>query len=136
MNIPLINKKNKSHHRPVIIGKSAVFAAAIGITLLAACSDKQQATIKTAETEKAKAQVEQYNASGSKEDKLEAERAFADLDKEIKELEVRVDATSGEARSEAQNKLDDLRKRKIELRVDFTKAKFNALLEDIKSAVR
>lgn len=115
---------------------SVVLAAMAGITLLSACSDSEQTGIKTAETERVRTEVEKYNETGSKEDKLETERAFSDLDREIRELEVRVNATGGDARIEAQNKLDELRERKTELRMHFTKAKFNVLLEDIKSAVR
>lgn len=111
-----------------------------GITCLSliACNEKTepQADITTAETLKAQAQVNDYSANSSDAQKKKVEVAFAALDQEIKELELRVEATSGEKKAEAQYKLDELKKRRSEIQSDFNEAKFNALVEDIKNAVR
>ena len=111
---------------------------ALGTVLIAwtACSEKPKAQIKTMETANAKTAIETYDANGSNALKLQVEKAFVALDQEIKELEVRVEATTGEKRAEAAYKLQELKKRESELRTDFNEAKFNALIQDIKNSVR
>lgn len=103
---------------------------------LTACSEKPKAQIKTLETAKAQAAVNAYDATGSKELKLQSEKAFVALDQEIKELEIRVENTSGEKRAEAADKLAQLKMRESEIRADFNAAKFNTLIQDIKDSVR
>ena len=118
---------------------SSIFTFAVAGTAwmaLAACSDKPKANIKTLETAKAQAAVDAYDKTGSDALKAQAEKAFLDLDGEIKELEIRVDATTGEQRAEADRKLTELRKRSAEIRADFNAAKFNTLIQDIKDSVR
>jgi hypothetical protein len=118
---------------------SPIFTFAVAGTAwmaLAACSDKPKANIKTLETAKAQAAVDAYDKTGSDALKAQAEKAFLDLDGEIKELEIRVDATTGEQRAEADRKLTELRKRSAEIRADFNAAKFNTLIQDIKDSVR
>lgn len=100
------------------------------------CGSGEPANIKTAETEGTKKAIESYEASGTDAAKAKVDRAFAELDQEIKELEVRVANTTGEARAEANSKLTELKERKNELKVDFTEAKFSTLMEDIKKSVR
>ncbi len=111
-------------------------AAGTAWMAIAACSDKPKANIKTLETAKAQAAVDAYDKTGSDALKAQAEKAFLDLDGEIKELEIRVDATTGEQRAEADRKLTELRKRSAEIRADFNAAKFNTLIQDIKDSVR
>jgi hypothetical protein len=103
---------------------------------LTACSEKPKAQINTLETAKAQTAVNAYDATGSKELKMESEKAFIALDQEIKELEIRVANTSGEKRTEAAEKLAQLKMRESEIRGDFNAAKFNTLIQDIKNSVR
>lgn len=108
-----------------------------GIALIwVGCGPKEPANIKTAETEGTKKAIENYEAKGTDAAKANVEQAFAQLDSEIKELEVRVANTTGDARAEADRKLSELRQRRTELRGDFTEAKFNTLIEDVKNSVR
>jgi hypothetical protein len=104
--------------------------------VLVGCGSEQKADIKTAETEGTKKAIENYEANSTDAAKAKVEKAFAELDQEIKELEVRVANTVGEARAEANTKLSELKTRKNELRGDFTEAKFKALIEDVKNSVR
>jgi len=106
------------------------------VLFVTACSEKPKAQIKTLETVKAQGAVDAYDATGSKELKLKAEQSFVALDREIKELEVRVEATTGDQRAEAAYKLKELKKRESEIRADFNEAKFNTLINDIKNSVR
>ena len=117
---------------------SLTAVASLGAVLvaLAACSEEPKSEIKTLETVKAQGAVDAYDSSGSKASKLQAEKAFVALEREIKELEIRVNATTGDKRAEAAGKLAQLRKRESEIRSDFNEAKFNALIQDIKDSVR
>lgn len=65
----------------------------------------------------ARVEVEKGRTDSSPAHKAEVQRAFADLDKEISELEVRVLKTDGEERARAQYKLDVLKNRRAELRM-------------------
>ncbi|MES2310270.1 MAG: hypothetical protein V4507_15560 [Verrucomicrobiota bacterium] len=105
---------------------------------LVACKDRdnnKKGDIKTFETERAKSAINNYQETGSNDSKAHVEKAFADLDQEIRELEIRVQATTGEKRAEAQYKLDALKKRASELRTDYNETKFNLLIDDIKKTV-
>lgn len=110
--------------------------AGLALLTLTACSEQKKADITTMETVKAEAAVNAYDAAGSNELKLLAETAFADLDREIRELEVRVETTTGEKRAEALYKLTELKKRSSEIRGDFNEAKVKTLIEDVKQSVR
>jgi hypothetical protein len=109
---------------------------ALVLVSLVACSEKPKAQISTLETAKAQTAVNAYDATGSKELKLESEKAFVALDQEIKELEIRVENSTGEKRVEALEKLTQLKMRASEIRSDFNQAKFNTLIQDIKDSVR
>lgn len=125
--------------KTTLMTPSSIFTFAVVGTAwmaLAACSDKPKARIKTLETAQAQAAVDAYDKTGSDALKALAEKAFLDLDGEIKELEIRVDATTGEQRAEADRKLTELRKRSAEIRAEFNAAKFNTLIQDIKDSVR
>jgi uncharacterized lipoprotein YehR (DUF1307 family) len=100
------------------------------------CGKKEETTFSNRETENAKQEIKAYEKDNSAAQKSEVELAFAELDQEIRELEIRVQKVEGDARVEAQQKLDALRQRKQELKADFTEAKFKALLEDIKNTVK
>jgi hypothetical protein len=100
------------------------------------CGEKPQSTMSNRETDKASEAIKDYEKNNSAEQKGRVDLAFAELDQEIRELEIRVERTEGEARAEAARKLEGLRQRKDELKGDFTEAKFKALLEDIKTSVK
>jgi TolA-binding protein len=114
-----------------------IFATTLALFLfLSGCGKREEKpTINTRETENTKGQVEQSKSDMSEGQKAEVEKAFADLEKEIRELEIRVEKTEGEARAEAKYKLDALKIRRDELRKEFNKAKFDALMDDVKSAL-
>jgi len=114
----------------------SIVVAGAALVSLAACSDKPKSTLSTNETRQTQSAVNAYDATGSKALKLQADQAFIELDKEIKELEARVATTTGATQSEAQSKLTELKKRHSELRGDFNEAKFNTLIKDIKESVR
>lgn len=109
-----------------------VLGSALALT---ACSKKEEASITTRETEKAKEEIKDFKTDNSAAQKSEVELAFAQLDQEIRELEIRVEKTTGESKAEAAAKLEALKKRKSELQSDYTEAKFKALIEDIKNTL-
>jgi hypothetical protein len=132
-------------HQPKLMKKTQktnyaipTLASAAGLALftLMACSEQKKADITTLETVKAEAAVNAFDTTGSNELKLKAETAFADLDREIRELEVRVETTVGEKKAEALYKLTELKKRSSEIRGDFNEAKVRTLIEDVKQSVR
>jgi hypothetical protein len=100
------------------------------------CGKRESSTMENRETEKAKEQIEQRRTDSSAGQTAEVERALADLDKEIRELEVRVEKTEGEPRREALAKAEALKNRRDELRRDYSQAKFDALMNDVKAEVR
>jgi uncharacterized lipoprotein YehR (DUF1307 family) len=104
--------------------------------LFMGCGKKEETTFSNRETENAKKEIKIYEKDNSAAQKSAVELALASLDQEIRELEIRVEKVEGEARVEAQQKLDALRQRKDQLKTDFTEAKFKALLEDIKNTVK
>jgi len=106
------------------------------LILMACGSGKEKATLETRETKTTENAIDSYASNATEEAKADVETAFATLDKEIAELEARVAATDGEKRAEAEAKLEQLKQQRNELRGDYTKAKFDALVEDVKNAVR
>ena len=114
-------------------------AAAFGSSalLLAGCSKSQQdpAPISTRETENTRKEVEDFKYTSTPIQKSRVELAFAELDQEIHELEIRAQNTGGEKSAEAQRKLNDLKAQRDALRSDFTEEKFQALLKQTKEAV-
>jgi hypothetical protein len=101
-----------------------------------ACGSGEKASIETRETQAAENAIESYADKPSDQAKADVNEAFAVLDKEIAELEARVASTGGEKRAEADAKLQELKERKNELKGDYTKTKFDTLVEDAKNAVR
>lgn len=135
MKFNIISSKLTHNKTLQTVSLAAFGAALLGLT---ACSDRSQprADITTAETLKAQGQVDQYTNNNTDEQKRKIAVAFAALDQEIRELEVRVDATTGEARAEATYKLEELKKRRSQIQSDFNQAKFDGLINDIKNSVR
>lgn len=120
-------------HKP-LLSLAAVFGSSA--LILTGCNKTPDpAPISTRETENARTEVRNYESSNTQEQKNRVELAFAELDQEIQELEIRVANTHGNQRYEAQQKLDALKAQRDALRDDFTEAKFQALLNDIKKTV-
>jgi TolA-binding protein len=118
-----------------ILALAAVFGSSA--MLLAGCSksDVDPAPISTPETRNVQEEVKDYQRSGTEQQKNRVEQAFDELDQEIRELEIRVEKTSGGQRAEAQRKMEDLKAQRDNLRSDFTEAKFQALIKDIRESV-
>jgi DNA repair exonuclease SbcCD ATPase subunit len=116
---------------------SLVLLCSAALTLVN-CSKNEEprSTLKTLETENTQAQINKYENNNSAEQKAKVESAFAELDSEIKELEVRIARTTGDDRAKAEERLADANKRRAELQADYNEAKFKALVEDVKNAVR
>jgi nitrogenase subunit NifH len=113
---------------------TSILAVAGSAILIVGCDTRKESSITTKETEQTESQIQAYERKGTEAQKIEVEQSFTELDKEIQELETRVNETTGDARAEAQAKLDALKDRKTDLRLDFTEAKFKVLLQDIKDA--
>jgi hypothetical protein len=121
---------------PVFLKMAALTLVWVAPLSFLACGSKEKSTMETRETKSAEHAVESYADKPSEAAKADVTEAFAALDKEIAELEARVASTSGEKRAEADVKLQELKQRRSELKGEYTKAKFDALLEDVKNAVR
>jgi hypothetical protein len=108
---------------------------ATSLTLLSTGCGKQEKapTMENRETLKTSEEVQAIHTDQSAAQKAEVERAFADLEKEIRELEVRVEKTEGQVQAEARYKIEALKNRRDELRKEYNQAKFDALVSDVKS---
>jgi hypothetical protein len=85
--------------------------------------------MKTFETIGVREAIDEYRQNPTAENRLEVDKAFEKLDKEIAELENSVATTSGDEKAEAQRKLDDLRSFKNEQRVRYTGEQAETALE-------
>ena len=92
---------------------------------LGGCTGEQQASF-------AKNKIEEYKQNPTKENREEAQAALSELDAAIHKLEAQISKEEGETKKEDQRRLNDLKKERAELSSDFTKAKADALLKDIK----
>ncbi len=82
----------------------------------------------------ASAEVAAYKINPSTENKEEAKAALATLDAEIKRLDDRCDnLPKGKERDAALLRLKALKERRSELASDFRKARFDALIDDVKA---
>jgi hypothetical protein len=132
-----IPTQNQHEAQPQYLKHVVLALAVLLVTLaLVSCSKKEEPSFSNRETENAKQEIKTYEHNNSAAQKGAVELAFAELDQEIRELEIRVQKVEGEARVEAQQKLDALRQRKDQLKSDFTEAKFKALVQDIKSTLQ
>lgn len=85
------------------------------------------------EANAALAEVELYRMNPSPENKQEVKAALAALDAEIDRLEARSDALpKGDERARMEKRVKALEKRENALRRDFTKARWDALVSDVK----
>ena len=93
---------------------------------LAACKPAEPLPIKTLETVTVEEKIRIFKADPSKANMTEVEKALADLNAEIKELEVREAKVGGAEKDEATRKLSDLRVKYDACSADFTAAKVQA----------
>ena len=82
--------------------------------------------MKTSETVVVEEKIRKFKAEPSKVNMYEAEKALADLNTEIKELEVREAKVGGSEKDEATRKLSDLRAKYNAYTADFTAARVQA----------
>ncbi len=119
--------------------KAFVLGSSIALSgvLALACSKAPAPSEKmhTLETEQGEAAVDSYKNNPTDQNKADVNAALAELDGEIHELEGRVATKEGAEKAEAQAKLDLLKRQRDELARDFTKAKFDALMQDVKAAL-
>jgi hypothetical protein len=85
--------------------------------------------MKTSETTVVEEKIRKFKAEPSKVNMDEVEKALADLNSEIKELEVREAKVGGAEKDEATRKLSDLRAKYNIYSADFTAAKVKASVE-------
>jgi hypothetical protein len=119
--------------------KALVLSGAIVLSgvLAVACSKAPAPSQKmhTLETEKGEAAVNSYEQNPTDQNKADVDASLADLDGEIHELEGHVARKEGQEKAEAQAKLDLLKRQRDELGRDFTRAKFDAVMRDVKEAL-
>jgi uncharacterized protein YukE len=82
--------------------------------------------MKTSETAVVEEKIRKFKAEPSKVNMNEVEKALADLNTEIKELEVREAKVGGSEKDEATRKLSDLRAKYNAYTADFTAARVQA----------
>ncbi|HEY5770382.1 MAG TPA: hypothetical protein VIS71_11100 [Terrimicrobium sp.] len=102
-------------------------SAACCLGAIVACkpSEPPPAT-KTTETSVVEEKISKFKSDPSKANMDEVEKALADLNSEIKELEVREAKVGGAEKDEATRKLADLRVKYASYSTDFTAAKVKA----------
>ena len=101
--------------------------AACCVGAIAACKPAQPPQpMKTLETVTVEEKIRIFKADPSKANMTEVEKALADLNAEIKELEVREAKVGGAEKDEATRKLSDLRGKYDAFSADFTAAKVQA----------
>jgi len=94
---------------------------------IAACKPTEPtAPMKTSETAVVEEKIRKFKAEPSKANMNEVEKALADLNSEIKELEVREAKVGGSEKDEATRKLSDLRAKYNAYTADFTAARVQA----------
>jgi hypothetical protein len=123
----------KKSFKAFILGGAIALAGvlAIGCSKAPAPSEKMH----TLETENGESAVDSYQQNPTAQNKADVDTALAELDGEIHELEGHVARKEGQEKAEAQAKLDLLKRQRDELGRDFTKAKFDALMKDVKEAL-
>jgi uncharacterized protein YukE len=102
--------------------KMMVAACCFGV--IVAC--KPTASMKTSETAVVEEKIRKFKAEPSKVNMSEVEKALADLNSQIKELEVREAKVGGAEKDEATRKLSDLRASYNAYNAEFTAAKVQA----------
>lgn len=98
---------------------------------LCGCQPKPEATAKQLSNE-----IRSYKDHPTTENRARVESTLAKFDRELALLSKKVQDTPEAGRAEAEAELKDLRRRRVELVVDFQAGKLNQLLEDGKSAAK
>lgn len=123
----------KKSLKAFVLGGAIALAGvlAIGCSKAPAPSEK----LNTLETANGEAAVDSYEKNPTAQNKSDVDAALSELDGEIHELEGRVASKQGVEKAEAEAKLDLLKRQRDELSRDFTKAKFDAVMKDVKAAL-
>lgn len=117
--------------------------AALPAVLATGCNSRSnKPTMDNIESRRVQHEINQYqnqtasgNDQAAKQTAEEINVAFADLDKEIAELESIASNMNDARRPEAQRKLEALRNRRAELSREYNQAKFDALKADVKETL-
>jgi len=80
-------------------------------------------------------EILKQNAPTNSQEKTQLTEAYDTLDAELRKLEFRIAETKGEKRIKAETDLDELKKRRSELQIQFDESKYQTLLRDIQAAV-
>lgn len=100
---------------------------ATGGLLFAACKPapppEPPPAMQTFETKKVETAISAYKSAPSDTTKKAVDLALADMESEIKELELRSTKVSGADKAENDRKLSDLKEKYTHYQVDFTKAR-------------
>jgi hypothetical protein len=103
-----------------------IFAAGC-LGAIVACNPTQPTPpMKTSETTAVEEKIQKFKAEPSSVNMKEVEKALADLNSEIKELELRQSTVGGAEKDEATQKLTDLRGKYNTYTVDFAAARVQA----------
>lgn len=113
-----------------------IFAAGFYCAIVA-CNPTQPALpMKTSETKAVEEKIRDFKAEPSQVNMQEVEKALADLNAEIKELEVRQSTVGGAEKDEATRKLSDLRDKYNAYVAEFTGARVQASANKAGEAVK
>jgi hypothetical protein len=110
------------HTMKALFLKMMVAACCLGV--IVAC--KPAASMKTSETAVVEEKIRKFKAEPSKVNMSEVEKALADLNSKIKELEAREAKVGGAEKDEATRKLSDLRASYNAYNAEFTAARVQA----------
>ena len=104
----------------------SVIFGAVCFGAIFACKPSEPVPTATAKTAVVEEKIRQFKADPSKANMNEVEKALADLNVEIKELEIREAKVGGAEKDEVTRKLTDLRAKYNAYGADFTAAKVQA----------
>lgn len=99
-------------------------------------SEKPTASTTNIETTRLGTAIDSYISTPNATQSASVDEAFAELDGEIAELDQRVAAVSGDERTEAKSKADNLRSYRDKERVRYTEAQARAKAQDVKEGAR
>jgi hypothetical protein len=107
---------------------SKMFIAGCLLAMAACKPAESTAALKTSETALVAEKIEKFKADPSRINMVEAEKALADLNSQIKELEVREATAGGAEKDEITKKIADLQQKYNAYMVDFTAARVKSSL--------
>jgi hypothetical protein len=106
--------------------QKTIFAAGCYGAIVACNPTQPTPPMKTSETEAVEKKIREFKADPSNVNLQEVEKALADLNAEIKELELRQSTVGGAEKDEATRKLSDLRAKYNAYVAEFTGARVQA----------